>query len=264
MPHGDLASILAAAARKMRADFDMSAPIAHSGSKGTTRELKLVKFLKLNLSRAFEVTGGGEVVDTEDRRSGQIDIIIHDPNVPPLYNSGSYQILPIEGVHVAIEVKSKLDLKELRSSISAIAAVKRLKKVAYRNKDREPSRVAGYVFAYDSVNLQRLYPKFQTELRKMPPEERPDGIWVLGKGAYSWANLFRGNLLERTDPMALLTVGDWDPETDILLLMILTLNEILAETHTPPFDIIPYAKKAPLLREVRQEGPVPYDAPDPS
>lgn len=264
MSHGTLADVLVAAARRMRADFEMSSPIGHSGSKGSTRELELLSFLRRNLPRSLEVSGSSEIVDSEGNTSGQIDIVVHDPSIAPLYNSGNYQILPAEAVHLVVEVKSKLDLKELRNSLETISSAKRLRKLSYHKEvdEREKERkgealpIFGYVFAYDSVNLHGLYSKAKMELSYYPASLRPDAVWVLGIGAYNWADLRTGQIQSVANERSLLSVGDIDPQVDVLMNMMLILNSALSDVHVPKFDIRPYVKNAPVLRNVTQEGPI--------
>ena len=47
--------------QKMRADFEMSAPITHTASKGTVRENAVREFLQERLPHKYGL-GGGEVL----------------------------------------------------------------------------------------------------------------------------------------------------------------------------------------------------------
>lgn len=111
-----LAGILAAAARKMRADFDETSFIEHRGAKGTVRAHDLLEFLRKYLPDNVWADGSSEIIAVNGARSGQMDIVIYDPTAPPLFNRGGHRILPAECVYAVIEVKSKLTLDELAKS----------------------------------------------------------------------------------------------------------------------------------------------------
>jgi hypothetical protein len=95
-----LAEILASAARRLRADFDDSATITHRGSKGTVREHDVREFLQKYLPDNVRAAGSAEIVSADGQTSGQMDIVIYDPTAPPLFDRGSYRILPAECVYV--------------------------------------------------------------------------------------------------------------------------------------------------------------------
>lgn len=126
-----LAGILAAAARRMRADFDESGFIEHRGAKGSVREEVLLDFLKKYLPDNVRAAGSAEIISTDGQRSGQMDVVIYDPGAPSLFDRGNHRILPAECVYAVIEVKSKLDAAQLKLSAENIARVKRMPKTAY-------------------------------------------------------------------------------------------------------------------------------------
>lgn len=76
-------------------------------------------------------SGTGEV-------SRQYDILLIDRNAPRLRDLKSHRIVPAETVFGVIEVKSRIDGRELRDVCSEIAAIKRLPREAYRNLRPEP------------------------------------------------------------------------------------------------------------------------------
>src|SRR5438105_4157820 len=52
----------------------------HRGSRGTSREHGLAHFLTGQLPVRFGVTTG-EAIDAEERRTGQLDVVIYDRNI---------------------------------------------------------------------------------------------------------------------------------------------------------------------------------------
>ena len=81
--------------------------VEHSVNKGTAREALISNFLSLNLSELISFHTG-ELFDTYDHYSGQIDLVLHPKSSPKLNLYGAINIFPIETVLAAIEVKSTL------------------------------------------------------------------------------------------------------------------------------------------------------------
>jgi hypothetical protein len=262
-----LQRILAAAAREMRADFDMSAEIEHRGSKGTVREDKLLTFLQRYLPKRVEVAGSSEIVSADGQTSGQMDIVIYDPAAPPLFHEGGYRILPAECVYAVIEVKSKLTLAELKKSMGTIAKVKAMPKTSFFPEPQQRVKTmygreyvgfcptVGFVFAYDSSDLRGMHDEFLRAVTPQPHELRIDGVWVLGKGGYNWVMPSPIQFLPAANPGAWLAVGDVDADQDILMNMMLVLDTHAVNAYMPPMNMIPYANEATLLTNTTLRGP---------
>ncbi len=172
----------------MRLDFEDSAYIKHRGSKGTVRETDVLDFLKKYLPDNVRAAGSAEIVSADGQTSGQMDIVIYDPTVPPLFDRGGYRILPAECVYAVIEVKSRLDATALRQSAENIAKVKRMPKTSYFPQlfVQKPQLYGkeydghfptfGYIFAFDSHDLMSMSDDFIRQLRTKPHEERLDAV----------------------------------------------------------------------------------------
>lgn len=267
-----LQTVLAAAAREMQADFEMSSAIQHRGSKGTVREDKLLTFLQKYLPKNVAVAGSSEVVSADGQTSGQMDIVIYDPAAPPLFHEEGYRILPAECVYAVIEVKSKLTAEELRKSMVTIAKVKALPKTSYfpepqqRVKTMYGKEYAGYcptvgfIFAYDSSDLRGMVDDFLKNLRSQPYDHRIDAVWVLGKGAFNWVAPNPIQLFPAANSGAWLAVGDVDGDgvQDILMNMMLILDIHAVNAYMPPMNMIPYANEGTLLDNTTLKGPVDY------
>jgi hypothetical protein len=86
--------------------------VRHAADKGGNREAILREFLAGHLPRKYGVAKG-EVITRTGGHSHPADVLIYDAiNCPVLYVSDT-QVLPIEGVYGAIEVKSRLSKAEL-------------------------------------------------------------------------------------------------------------------------------------------------------
>lgn len=114
--------------QKMRTDFEVTAQLVHSGSKGTARENILRNFLAEGRLPTKYAIGAGEVVGRTNDTSKQCDLVVYDRlnGVTLLYDE-STQVYPIDCVYGIIEVKSTLSKSEL---IDALEKIKTLKAMA--------------------------------------------------------------------------------------------------------------------------------------
>ncbi len=95
-------------------------------------------------------------------------------------------------------------------------------------------------------------------LRSQPYDERIDGVWVLGKGSYTWFD--PRNMVPHMHASAglHLAVGQPEAATDVLLNMVLTISTLMSRSHMSPFDMKPYAEHDPLWEGATVRGPVDY------
>lgn len=120
---GRLAEHMDIIAGRMQLDFEASASLKHSGSKGAVRETALRRdFLTKYVSGAARVFGNGELISTDGQVSGECDLMIVEPSTPPLWSDEDYALVPVECCYVVIEVKSFLSTDELRKSWTAAKA----------------------------------------------------------------------------------------------------------------------------------------------
>jgi len=83
----------------------------HNPSIGSFNEEILRKFLRDFLPKWVSI-GQGFVLDKEGKISNQIDILIYNSNFyAPLYSINDFVVLPPEAVLVAIEVKTRLNIR---------------------------------------------------------------------------------------------------------------------------------------------------------
>jgi hypothetical protein len=81
--------------------------LRHGTLKGSARELIVADFLSANLPRTFDFETG-EVVTPDDKRSGQIDVLILPHSSPRFQLGGSVCLATVHSVAAAIEIKSTL------------------------------------------------------------------------------------------------------------------------------------------------------------
>lgn len=181
----------------MLTDFEYAtAQIHHRASKGREREVLVVKkFLDRYLPSKAQAIHGAEILDSTGNRSFESDIVIQDPNTPPLYAGESFRLIPAEWALGIIEVKSKLDGPELVKAQQNISHAKALRKATYipqggditwglnaYGQRFEYFPMYGVIFAYKSIGLQRLASKLMSLQDGIPIERWVDIVVVLDKG----------------------------------------------------------------------------------
>ncbi len=93
--------------------YESTGELEHQGEKGLLRETFLRRLLEAVLPPHFGV-GSGLVVDSENRQSGQIDLLIYDKRLlPPILEQNGHGIYPVDAVLRVIEVKSTLNKEGL-------------------------------------------------------------------------------------------------------------------------------------------------------
>ncbi|MFI9326921.1 DUF6602 domain-containing protein [Kitasatospora sp. NPDC052868] len=255
MSDNQLEQIILSVARRMRTDFDLSGGFTHSGEKGTTRERVFHDFLKDYLPGHVRAFHGAEIISVDGQKSNQCDIVICDRSTPPLLDMQGYRIVPNECVYGLIEVKSKLDKKELRDACDKICRAKKLPKSAYQPAPTGQSWTAiggpysfptvGMIFAFDSIEPLTLGKHFAEWCEDHEPHERPDAIWILGKSYFGWIR--PGELaLRSSEPGANCHLVDPPPEGDVLFPLAIYLNAAFSSAWMPPFRLLDYAAGGPL------------------
>src|SRR5437868_6516479 len=87
--------------------------VSHPGTRGTLAENLLREAIREFLPQRWAV-GTGFVMDEDGSRSNQVDLLIYDQlTMSPIYRDGDLVILSSGTAHVAVEVKSSLDKKEI-------------------------------------------------------------------------------------------------------------------------------------------------------
>jgi hypothetical protein len=126
----------------------------HKNNLGTAREALISAFLKQNLPE-YIAYHTGEIFDSKNTQSGQIDIILHPITSPKLNLYNAINLFPAETVLAAIEVKSELttgDRGELAKALSSCIRVKKLVKYLGESVEFEKGHDFKYIpfiiFAY--------------------------------------------------------------------------------------------------------------------
>jgi len=247
---------------QMLLEFDfVTSQFTHRGLRGHSRESTLNEFLREYLPKKVGI-GTGEIVSVNGQVSAQQDVVLYDSiNCPTLYNGGGIQIFPSEGVFSVISVKSTLDSTQLADCVSNISSVKQLPKTEYfpqggvihdvtniygAEYDHFPT--LGFVFAYDSINLETLKNNLEEINRQqsIPVDKRIDMICVLRKGIIY--NMRSGPIVQGTpSPDSVLCYSESE---DSLLFFYLLLMQLMTQAQTRPIKLNLYANQLSLIPRI--------------
>jgi len=120
-------SYWSAASRRLQEEVDtFNALIGHAGEQGKENEQSLVRLMERLLPRSLGI-GTGIIIDSDGRRSKQMDIILYDAiNQPTVLAQTSQTIFPVECTFLALEVKTTLDEDELTDCAEKKASITKL------------------------------------------------------------------------------------------------------------------------------------------
>lgn len=176
----------------------------HRGIKGTNAEKIIGDFLKKYLP-PYNRIGTGEVIDTDETISKQMDIIITNEEHPYLGDLSNPELFFIEGVALAGEVKMTLTTNELKKALENGVRFKRLNaKIPNNTKVFCPkgdfyrfiNKRGFFIFAFESeITLQKILAEiklFYSE-NNAPLDEQIDAIFILDRGVIY--NIVKGGSL---------------------------------------------------------------------
>ncbi|OOE47366.1 DUF6602 domain-containing protein [Salinivibrio kushneri] len=187
----------------------------HGGNTGTAREYIIKNFLNLNLPSSVSYSGG-ELFDSNDDRSGQIDIAIFQNDLPKLHIEENINLLPVDSALAVIECKSSLTTGDMETSNNqlkiALDSCKKVKSLQRLNtvgigksyfKEKGISEVVNsgdlfdgnltahiktpyMIFTFEGPDkslLQKKLFEYQTK-NDISLDDMPEVITVLDKGYY--------------------------------------------------------------------------------
>lgn len=238
----------------MTADFDViSAELEHRGAKGRVRERQAVdEFLSKYLPGSVRTAHGGEIVAVNGETSNECDVLIVDRDTPPLITERDYAVYPVECVYVVVEVKSKLNKRELIDAHAKLRRAKQLPKSAFQpqagaivrstalyGREWDYFPLIGHILSYTSTNLTTLCRQLDELQRDDPFEHRIDTICVLGKGLIAnWSEKSGAFVLASGPDTRLRAVASDNP----LLIWAAQLQQIAANAWMPNFRLLDYVQ----------------------
>lgn len=174
----------------------------HSDVIGLAREALVELFLRDHLPSAVDYATG-EILDVNDNRSGQIDIILQSAFSPKLTLFGNTRLVLADSVLAAIEVKSTLTTagwdgnSHLKSALDSIARTRRLFRdysiVSPNNTGGVSSidHIPCFIFAFDGPRRDTLEAKligYGKHFNLDPKDYWPNVVTVLKPGYYTAFN----------------------------------------------------------------------------
>lgn len=100
--------------------------VGHSGTKGDLTEGRWIEMLQNHLPARYQVSKAF-VIDSNNKCSDQIDIVIHDRQYSPfVLKFASALYVPAESVYAAFEVKQEMSADEIGYAAGKMASVRRL------------------------------------------------------------------------------------------------------------------------------------------
>lgn len=91
----------------LASNFTLSSITTHGSSKGSAREIVIKDFLNTNLPSNLDITSG-QIFDSKDNISSQVDIIIYSKHSLKLNFGKEQDMVPIDSTLALIECKSSL------------------------------------------------------------------------------------------------------------------------------------------------------------
>lgn len=162
----------------MIAEYELSKEQSSSINLGRNREIFVKEFLERILPLKLSI-GSGEIWDSGNNKTGQLDCIVLRDDCPSL-DIRTENIYLVEGVLAAIEIKSNLTRKKLKEAGKTILKVKALKvnKGASISSGPLIDKPLGFVFAYEGAKWDTLI----DEIAKNKWTEIFDLICILDRG----------------------------------------------------------------------------------
>jgi len=227
--------------------------ILHTGTKGDGSELNWLNLLNTYLPKRYQ-SAKAFVVDSQERISAQIDVVVFDCMYSPfLFCQDSAIYVPAESVYAVMEVKELIDSQALLYAAEKAQSVRSLVRttVPFRHaggicEAKAPPHILAAALARrttfqwpsDSGGLHGV-DKLVTQL---PPLARLDLGCILEHGAFD---------IRFPDPQSTRGTIEWsDPKEALIFFFIRLLTRLQQMGTVPALDLDAYWKKSRRLHEV--------------
>ena len=171
--------------KKLKDAKTQSANISHPRHLGDYLEETISKIISDILPSRFQITKGF-AVNRFSAKSKEQDILIYDSNLGgAICKTDNTSFVPIDFVTASIEVKSNLNLSELRKSLLNCVSIKKLN---YHDFDfySKKSDIFYGIVAYESDTKPKNFIKNLEEyLDDIPESLRPNLIYINTQGVYT-------------------------------------------------------------------------------
>lgn len=224
----------------------------HPTHRGDALEHAFRTFLKKYLPNSLDVSHG-VLIDSEGRRSKQLDVIVSDAGRTPIFfQSGEIRVIPVECAYAVFEVKSHLDGRELQRVFANLESVKQLRKKAYYydKNARVKTRRNAYGRSWDILPVH--YFAFALSSIGLAPIGGAMIKYAIEKQARPWDRLASVCVLDKGVICNVTTAGEFDALPDLtsdlnmtetsrsLLLFYTLIAHHLFQASMPPMQVAPY------------------------
>jgi len=229
------------AAAKQQAD-NLATGIGHRGIEGEIREIAARECVDPFLTQSYRC-GRGKVINSYQRMSDQIDLIVYHRKVaPPILVNEDLGLFPVECVRYVFEIKSTLTATEVKDANKKFRSVANLTSFPLKQaggtirKGTLPSTV---LFAFNS---DLAGSEIQRYLKHTPDEYPPCvALCVLGKGYWFFDK-------ETKKWHGQETTADHAPYTEFCMFIGGFMNTLAAEeTSLRPFSPAAYISKEEII-----------------
>jgi hypothetical protein len=184
----DLSSMLSEAATRMRNDL-ASQLVPHRGERGLGREVVVRRFLADHLPKRFTVDTGF-VIDHSGACSDQIDVVIVDSHVCPLFeDAGERRFFPVEGVVAVGQVRSSATSRgEWKSALKNLESVKRLDR---SGGGQSCDLLRGEMLNHTWNHLHQVFSFFFICAKSIAPDNAREFLleYLRGRDPHLWPNI---------------------------------------------------------------------------
>ncbi len=104
---------------------EMNIKIQHNLEDGKYREYLVKRILSKIVPSKYEITNGF-IIDSENNKSDEMDIIIYDKSYVPPFFDETYTVVPIEAVIAVIQVKTDLTWDQFEKAIKNLNSIDKL------------------------------------------------------------------------------------------------------------------------------------------
>jgi hypothetical protein len=253
----DLQQVFLHLQSRMLAHLEVGSALEHASTCGAASEAHWLNLFNAHLPERYRASSAF-VVDSDGRRSRQIDIAIYDRFYSPLifpYESGF--LVPAESVYAIVEVKQVLTRQYMRDAGVKIASVRRLRRTsvpvpfaggAYPPKAPHP--ILGIVVATRSVWPKTFEPNLGSALEQLDARSSVDLGCVVTQGAFERRKPARasavsaskspGRKRSTSTPAPRLTLSD--PAESLIWFMLRLIERLRALGNAPAADLMSYGR----------------------
>ncbi len=217
----------------------------HGVNVGAAREALISSFLQQHLAESVSYFTG-EILDHNDDRSGQIDVIVHPKNSPRIPLLKDVSVVFSDSVLAAIEVKSNLttasgkNTSHFKAAFDSCVKTKKLSRATWLSGCKKSGfvhlkKIPVFIFAFNGPTVETLRQKiyeYQLE-NNVPLDLLPDLITVVDRNYYLVQN--NGWLLDKIEDSSVHWSHNSQPEA-VLVGMYVYLTQIIeayGTTHRP-------------------------------